>query len=410
MRILYILPFVPWSIRVRSYNLIPRLARRHEIDLVCLSSSPSDILKLNGMRNSCATVQCATHSKKRALFQVAKAFATPIPLRMAYASSVEMEKMVSNVIQSNPPDLIYVERWRGLQYVPCDCRIPILCDPTDNMVLYNRRLMSSGSWWERILGAEEYVKFLRYEPAVARRATLTIYCSRVDRDCLLARHPELSCEIIPNGVDCKRFFYKNQGDAEPATIIFTGNFGYRPNVHAAVYFLEKVFPVIQRSCGEAKFLAVGNGAKTKLKKYLGAPAIELIDFVPELRPYFARATVAVAPITVGVGVSNKVLEAFSVGTPVVATPFACGDLPVRDGEHLYLASNPGLFAQRVLELLYDSSLRTRMAEQGRLLIEKNYDWEVVVDKLQRLMYQLAEGSGSGLRTATAQSWHGAPVN
>lgn len=410
MRILYILPFVPWSIRVRSYNLIPRLARRHKIDLVCLSSSADDIPRLNGIRSSCATVKYATHSKKRALFQVAKACATSIPLRMAYASSVEMQAIVRSNIESNRPDLIYVERWRGLQYVPLDCRIPILCDPTDNMVLYNRRLMSSGSWWERVLGVEEYVKFLRYEPALARRANLTVFCSRVDQDCLLASHPKLNCEIIPNGVDCKRFFYKSQGDAEPATIIFTGNFRYSPNVHAAVYFLETVFPVIRRRCPESKFLAVGNGVTTKLRKYIGVPAIELVDFVPELRPYLARATVAVAPITVGVGVSNKVLEAFSVGTPVVATPLAYGDLPVRDGEHLYVANNPGLFAQKVLELLHDTPLRARMADQGRLLVEQNYDWEVVADKLQSLMHRLAGCNGSDLGPTTAQSSHSTAVN
>jgi len=329
---------------------------------------------------------------------------------MAYASSVEMEAIVRSNIESTPPDLIYVERWRGLQYVPSDCRIPILCDPTDNMVLYNRRLMSSGSWWERILGAEEYVKFLGYEPALARRANLTIFCSRVDRDCLRERHPELNCEIVPNGVDCKRFFYKSQEDAEPATIIFTGNFGYRPNVHAAVYFLEEVFPFIRRSCPEVKFLAVGNGVTNKLRKYHSAPDIELVDFVPELRPYLARATVAVAPMTVGVGVSNKVLEAFSVGTPVVATPLAHGDLPVRDGEHLYLANNSASFAQRVLDLLYDSSLRARMAEQGRLLVVQNYDWEVVADKLQTFMRQLVERSGSGFGGVTAQTSHSAAVN
>jgi glycosyltransferase involved in cell wall biosynthesis len=410
MRILYILPFVPWSIRVRSYNLIPRLARRHKIDLVCLSSSAADIPKLDGIRSFCATVKCATHAKKRAFFQVAKACVTSNPLRMAYASSVEMEAMVKENIESNPPDLIYVERWRGLQYVPVDCRIPILCDPTDNMVLYNRRLMSSGSWWERVLGVEEYMKFLRYEPELARRANLTVFCSRVDRDCLLASHPELSCAIVPNGVDCKRFFYKSQGDAEPATIIFTGNFGYRPNVHAAVYFLETVFPIIRRRCPEARFLAVGNGAMTKLRNYIDVPAVELVDFVPELRPYLVRATVAVAPITVGVGVSNKVLEAFSVGTPVVATPLAYGDLPVRDGEHLYLANDPGSFAQKVLDLLHDSSLRARMAEQGRSLVEQKYDWEVVADQLQALMYRLAECNGPDLGPVASNSLQSTAAN
>jgi polysaccharide biosynthesis protein PslH len=411
MRILYILPFVPWSVRVRSSNLIPRLARRHTIDLVCLANSEHDLSKLNGIRAFCATTKCRMHSKTRALLQVAKALPTPVPLRMAYASSPAMEDSVRRLIESSAPDLIYIERWRGLQYVPLDCSIPVLCDPTDCMILYNKRLITGGSWWERMLGIEEYVKFLRYEPALARRANLTIFCSRLDRDCLLRTDPTLNCDILPNGVDCGRFFRKQDGEAEPGTIIFTGNFGYRPNVHAAVHFLERVFPAIQRGYPKVKFVAVGNAVTSKLKKYMNcAPSIELIDFVPDLRPHLARATVAVAPLTVGVGVSNKVLEAFSVGTPIVATALACGDLPARDGKHLFLASHPALFAERVLELLHNSSLRAKMADEGRTLVERDYDWEILASKLENLMHQVARGVACTLESTTAQGPHTVSVN
>lgn len=389
MRILYVVPFVPWPLRVRSVNLIPRLARRHAVDLVCLASSANEVSKLNGVGSLCASVKCATHSRVQALSQITWALPTAVPLRMAFASSAAMTKAVQNAIAANQPDVIYVERWRALQYVSRDCGIPVVCDPTDSMILYNRRLLSSGSWWERIIGVEEYVKFLRYEPVLARRADVSIFCSTLDRDCLLSRDPSLNCEIVPNGVNCELFFPKDQNEAEPATVIFTGNFGYRPNFHAAVYFIQEVLPAIRRGCPELKFLAVGNDVTRRLKKY-SAPGIELIDFVPDLRPYIARATVAVAPLTLGTGVSNKVLEAFAVGTPVVATALACGDLPVRHGEHLYLANDSQSFADNVLELLRNSSLRATMAEKGRTLVEAEYDWEAVTQKLENVMYRIVE--------------------
>jgi glycosyltransferase involved in cell wall biosynthesis len=389
MRILYVVPFVPWPLRVRSVNLIPRLAKRHAIDLVCLARSANEVSKLDDIGSLCASVKCATHSRMQAVSQTAWALPTAVPLRMSFASSAAMVEAVQNAIAANPPDVIYAERWRALQYVPCDCGIPVVCDPTDSMILYNRRLLSSGSWWERIIGAEEYVKFLRYEPVLARRADVNIFCSTLDRDCLLQRDPSLNCEIVPNGVNCELFFPKNQNEVEPATVIFTGNFGYRPNFHAASYFIQEVLPTIRLGCPELRFLVVGNDATRRLKKYR-APGIELIDFVPDLRPYIAKAAVAVAPLTLGTGVSNKVLEAFAVGTPVVATALACGDLPVRDGEHLFLAKDSKPFADRVLELLRNSSLRATMAEKGRALVEAEYDWEAVTQKLENVMYRLVE--------------------
>lgn len=394
MRILYIVPFVPWTLRVRSINLIPRLAKHHAIHLICLANGVDDSSRIHGLESWCETVRYATHSRRRALFQVARAVPTPIPLRMAYASSAAMESMVRSAI-ADGPDLIYVERWRALQYVPPGCGIPVVCDPTDSMILYNRRLMTSGSWWERIIGAEEYVKFLRYEPALARRADLTLFCSALDRDCLLQQDSELNCEIVPNGVSCEHFFQKDETESEDSTVVLTGNFAYRPNLHAAVFFIEKVLPRIRRGLPGTKFLAVGNGAVGRLKGYRTS-GIEAVDFVPDLRPYIARGTVTVAPLTVGVGVTNKVLEAFAVGTPVVATPLACGDLPVRDGVHLFLAKDSETFADRVLELLRDSTLRTKMAVNGRALVETRYNWEVVTQNLEGMMRRLVETRSSWL--------------
>jgi glycosyltransferase involved in cell wall biosynthesis len=260
------------------------------------------------------------------------------------------------------------------------------------MILYNHRLILNGAWWERIVGAEEYLKFLRYEPALAETADLSIFCSTVDRDCVLSQNPDLRCAIVPNGVDCAHFFRKQESEAEPSTIILTGNFGYRPNRQAAIHFLKQIFPVIHRSLPEVRFIAVGSGATRELKRYVGDEHIQLIDFVPDLRPYLAKATVAVAPIRVGVGVSNKILQAFSVGTPVVSTAFACGDLPVRNGEHLYLANEPEVFADRVLKLMLDPSLRTRFADRGAALVRSTYDWETVSQQMEDLMLQLVHSS------------------
>jgi len=404
MRILYITPFVPWPIRVRSFNLIPRLARTHTIDLVCLAGSERDLTNLKMISPYCDSSSYVMHSKMKGVLRTASALISPVPLRLAYFASGAVQDKVRAAIAKNVPDLIYVERWRAWQFVPVDCDIPVVCDPTDSMTLYNKRLMTNGSWWERVIGFEEYVKFVKYEPKLARRIALTIFCSKVDRDTLLALDPGLRCAVVPNGVDCGRYYYKGSGKEDPSTIVFTGTFSYRPNLHAVVYLLNRIFPLIQSGCPNVKLLVVGNGAKQALHKYTrGIPNVEVKDLVPDLRPYLANATVAVAPLTVGVGVCNKVLEPLAVGTPVVASNMACGDLPVRDGEHLFLANEPKLFAERVLMLLRDPKLRAHMAERGRLLVEANYDWEVVTRKMEDLMCQFASNRSAVSRLSQLES-------
>jgi glycosyltransferase involved in cell wall biosynthesis len=311
---------------------------------------------------------------------------------MAYFSSKLMTETARKAVAEFSPELIYVERWRTLQYVPPDVQVPVVCDPTDSMLLYNQRLVGAGRWWERLVGLEESLKFRVYEGELARRADAVVFCSRIDMEHVRRNAPAVRYVLIPNGVDCKAFFPKQPWEEEPNTIVFTGNFGYAPNRRAARFFLDRVFPLIRQQVPGARFLAVGSRAAHYLARDSGiTPGLEVADFVPDLRPHIAKASVAVAPITTGAGVSNKLGEAFAVGTPVVATRLACGDMPVQEGEHLLIADEPSAFAEKVVRLLRTPELRSRLVARARKLVDEQYDWEIVCRSLERVMLDLVKG-------------------
>jgi glycosyltransferase involved in cell wall biosynthesis len=397
MKILYIVPFVPWPVKVRSFNLIPRLARRHEIYLVCVSrAEPTAEQKEWLSRYGTKSVHVA-HSSWKGMAQSAMALPTRTPLRIAYCRSKLAQEAVRRVYDEARPDVVYVERWRALQYVPKDVQAPVVCDPTDSMTLYNRRLMQGGEWWERLVGWEEHAKFLRYEAKLARQADVCVFCSKLDMECVKERAPGVECELVPNAVDCGKYFFKSANEEESETIVFTGSFEYRPNCRAVEFFMEKIFPLVQRETPGVKFQAVGNAASQALRGYQSRTGFEAVDFVSDLRPYLARATVAVAPLTVGSGVSNKLMEGFAVGTPVVATQLACGDLPVKSGQQLFIGNSAREFAEHVVRLLRDAELRKRIAIRARRLAEEQYDWEIASRKMELVMEKVT-GIVSGERS------------
>jgi glycosyltransferase involved in cell wall biosynthesis len=385
MKILYVVPFVPWPVRVRSFNLIPRLARKHKIHLVCASNGDPTPEQLEWVKRYCATATFLRHGRLQALRQCAAALTTELPLRIAYCRSERVQRDVRQLCIELEPDVVYVERWRALGFVPADLGLPVVCDPTDSMTLYNQRLMKAGAWWERAIAWEEYRKFRSYEGKLARRVNVSVFCSTLDLDCVKGQAANARFELVPNGVDCEQFFFKEPIEESQDLLVFTGNYTYRPNRHAVEYFMAHIFPRIRRNIPTATFVAVGNGAQKALARFRGEPGFTAVDFVPELRPYLAKATVAVAPLTVGSGVSNKLAEGFAVGTPVVATSLACGDLKVNNGQELLIADSAEAFSDSVVRLLTDPQLRNSLRARARRFVGDNYDWEVVVERMDRVL-------------------------
>jgi glycosyltransferase involved in cell wall biosynthesis len=389
MRILYILPFVPCPVKVRSYNLVPRLAKHHDIDLVCLTRRAEDDISLRELEPYCASVRTAKYKVGSSFVHSLMSVPTPKPMRIAWVQSAAMNRQVEEAIQSARPDVIYVERWRALQYVPKLCGIPVVCDPTDSMTLYNRRLSLSGSIWTRPLAWFEYEKFRKFEAAAASEVAATTFCSRIDIEALRREAPSVRIVQIPNGVSLQTFHPKAVGEERAGRIVMTGNFGYGPNRQAVTFFLLRVFPLVRASVSGAHLIVVGRDASRYMQsKHPNAKSVAVYDSVPDVQPYLASATVAIAPILVGAGVSNKIMEASAVGTSVVATSIACGDLPVNDGEHLFVADDAQRFADRVIQLLTNDKTRGRLIAAAQQLARTRYDWDRVSLQMEELLFDV----------------------
>lgn len=385
MRILYIAPFVPWRVRVRSRNILAHLAKRHEVAAVCMARSENEAQRADSLRSLCREIVCVRLSRYEAALRCALCLPTPVPLRIAYSFSFEMRKAIRHMIRDFSPDVLYVDRWRALPNVPVNVRVPVICDPTDSMLLYNTRLIRAGAWWERLLGLEEAVKFLWYERRLAARASSVVFCSRLDLEVARGKNRSPHYEVIPNGVDCQKFFFKGAtAEEESNRIVFTGNFGYPPNRRSMLFFLKNVLPLVRNQFPSVRLAVVGNEVE-RLGDLLGSPGVEGMGFVPDLRSHIARAAISVVPIRVGAGVPNKLLEAFATGTAVVATPMACGDLPVQHGEHLLLADAARDFADATVRLLRNPELRLQLAFRARRLVETQYSLQAMSQKLEEIL-------------------------
>ena len=112
--------------------------------------------------------------------------------------------------------------------------------------------------------------------------------------------------------------------------------------------------------------------------------------VPEIKPYFAEATVFVVPLRIGSGTRLKILEALAMGKAIVSTSVGAEGLDLKDGEEIFVADESTVFAEAVIRLLTDGSLRRRIGENGRARVERDYDWRSIGEKLHQLYTKILD--------------------
>jgi len=203
-------------------------------------------------------------------------------------------------------------------------------------------------------------------------------CSEEDRRAL-TMHNRIPGSVIPNGVDCSFFgFDANPSKAQSPFLLFTGAMGTEANKDAVVWLIRDLWPQIAIARPELRLLLVGGGMPASLaEEACAVSGVEVIGEVPDVRPYFQKASIALVPLRIGSGTRLKIMEAMAQGNPVVSTRKGAEGLEITDDENLLLADESGPFVQAVLRLLSDTALFHRLRQAARSFVEQRYDWNVI---------------------------------
>jgi hypothetical protein len=146
-------------------------------------------------------------------------------------------------------------------------------------------------------------------------------------------------------------------------VILTGNMAYPPNADAAAWLSEAIAPALWRRRPQTAVWVVGrDAARLVLDK-----RIQVRADVPEIAEYLQRAKLAVAPLRIGTGTPNKVLEAMAAGTPVVATPTAVEAFAFPP-DSVVEADPADALAGEICRLLEDGEGRHRIARQAAAVV------------------------------------------
>ena len=392
MRLLYITPYVPSPIRTRPYNLIRALVRLgHRITLLTAAGTgPEDQRQADTLREWGVEVETFPVPAARSLWNCLRALPTYEPLQAVYAYHPQMERRLRTLLRESVFDIVHIEHLRAARLVRAVKGHPVVYDAVDCITfLFEQTARASPERAARWKARLDLARTRRYEARLLTQFDHVVVTSRRDKEALeaLARGylpPQARpapVTVVANGVDLE-YFRPLEGDGrDPHTVVFTGKMSYHANVAGVLYFAREVLPRIWAKAPYVRFQIVGKDPPESVRRLAADGRIEVTGYVEDLRPYLARAGVAVCPALYAVGIQNKVLEAMAMATPVVCSRAAFAGLQAEAGRDALVADDPDTFAEYVLRLCTDPDRARRLGEAGRRYVEAHHDWE---DSARRL--------------------------
>ncbi|RLC74407.1 MAG: hypothetical protein DRI61_16685 [Chloroflexi bacterium] len=308
------------------------------------------------------------------------------PLQVSYFQSREMEGMIKKIIRKKKIDVIYAFHIRITPYVKDIKSCYKILDYTDSVSLFIDRVRKKSNFFLKPVLFYEWLTVKRYETYISKYFDEYWFISEVDKNAVKGLD-RAKTFIVPNGIDFQYFSHNDQIKKENA-LIFVGYMSVE-SVKAILYFYKKIWPEIKKEISDVKFYIVGANPPANIKKLAEIDKdIIVTGFVEDLRDYYAKASILVAPMVVVVGVQNKILEAMAMGLPVVTTSFGNEGINARHGEEIFIADKPEEFGKYVIDLLKNKKLREQIGKNARKFVIKNFSWEKVNERIEQICKKL----------------------
>jgi sugar transferase (PEP-CTERM/EpsH1 system associated) len=388
VKVLFVVPYVPSTIRVRPYNFIKELAQHHDVTVVATATA-REAAGAAGLEELGARVELVPIRPATALMSCAAAALRGDPLQAAVCMSPALDRRLRELVATGGFDVVHVEHLRGAAArASIPAHIPTVFDAVDSIsLLWERTLAASTSLRQHVLARLELQRTRRFEGLIVRRFDRVAVTSAVDAKRLQELAPGAELTVVPNGVDLE--YFSVQGCArEPATLVFSGKMSYHANVTAVRHFVDAILPLVRQQRPDVQLRIVGSSPPQEIVDLARDPAISVTGYLPDIREAIRGATVAICPVTVKVGVQNKVLEAMALGLPVVCSAVGFEGLAAEPDQDLLVANSPSEFAADVVRLLDDADLRRRLSAAGRRYVESHHRWSAATAQLEGL-YQEA---------------------
>lgn len=384
------IPFPPnKGDKIRSYHLLKHLAKQYTVHLGTFIDDQHDLQYVETVKKWCGDSHFAILHPVTAKLGSITALLANRPLSIDYYRNSIFQNWVNAVIQKHNIEKIVIFSSAMAQFVEMvpqrRCVIDFVDVDSDKWTQYSHKKIWPMSWLYR----REGKALLQYERKLASICDASLFVSEAEANLFKQLAPDSANKIdfFNNGVDTEYFSpdiaYENPYMKNDRVVVFTGAMDYWPNIDAVTWFVEEVFPKLQKRHPDVLFYIVGARPTDQVQQLANLTGVHVTGSVPDVRPYLAHARVAIAPLRIARGIQNKVLEAMAMAKTVVVSVQALEGIDAVFGEELLVAKDEFEFVTTLTTILIKNNETIGVA--ARKKVQSRYNWDSNLCKLDALL-------------------------
>lgn len=385
MKIFVIASRIPFPLekgdKLRIYHQVKELSKKHEVFLCCLYDGEIHPKADEEISKICAEHYFVKLNKWKIVFKLLITLFSTKPFQVSYFYQRKAQNIIDKLIAQFNPDHIYAQLIRTSEYVKTKHNIPKTIDYMDSFSKGMERRAENASFLLKPIFVTESKRLLRYENLIFDYFENHTIISEQDQD-QIWHEKRKKIFVIPNGLDAE-FFHPKEIEKK-YSILFSGNMSYVPNVDAALFLAQEIFPLVKKKLPECNLLIAGANPHTKIEA-LKSESIIVSGWMDDIRDAYWTSKVFVAPLRLGSGLQNKLLEAMATLTPSITSSLANNALKAKEGKEILIANSAEEFAAQIISLLVDPTMADSIAQNAYTYVTSTFNWETSTQLLENVI-------------------------